>query len=124
MGLGKTLQTLAFLRAVRPATRTGADCLTRAAWHRTPLRLVVCPTSLVFNWVAEAKKFTPELKVLALHGPDRHARFEQIPAHDLVVTSYALIRRDAERYRGLEFDTWSSTKPSTSRTAKPKTPRR
>ena len=38
--------------------------------------LIVCPTSLVFNWVAEAKKFTPELKVLALHGPDRHARFD------------------------------------------------
>ena len=67
--------------------------------------LIVCPTSLVFNWVAEAKKFTPELKVLALHGPDRHTRFEQIQAHDIVVTSYALIRRDAERYRELEFDT-------------------
>jgi len=67
--------------------------------------LIVCPTSLVFNWVAEARKFTPELKVLALHGPERHARFEQIQAHDIVVTSYALIRRDAERYRELEFDT-------------------
>ena len=67
--------------------------------------LIVCPTSLVFNWVAEARKFTPELKVLALHGPDRHSRFEQIQAHDIVVTSYALIRRDAERYRELEFDT-------------------
>jgi SNF2 family DNA or RNA helicase len=67
--------------------------------------LIVCPTSLVFNWVAEARKFTPELKVLALHGPDRHTRFEQIQAHDIVVTSYALIRRDAERYRELEFDT-------------------
>ncbi len=67
--------------------------------------LIVCPTSLVFNWVAEARKFTPTLKVLALHGPDRHARFDQIPASDLVVTSYALIRRDAEKYRGLEFDT-------------------
>jgi SNF2 family DNA or RNA helicase len=65
----------------------------------------VCPTSLVFNWIAEAKKFTPELKVLALQGPDRHQRFDQIPAHDLVVTSYALIRRDAELYRDLEFDT-------------------
>ena len=51
------------------------------------------------------EKFTPELKVLALHGPDRHARFDQIPASDIVVTSYALIRRDAERYRALEFDT-------------------
>ena len=95
MGLGKTLQTLAFLRFIRGRTQpgVGARCL------------IVCPTSLVFNWVAEAKKFTPELKVLALHGPDRHARFEQIPAHDIVVTSYALIRRDAERYRELEFDT-------------------
>src|SRR5207249_4173619 len=36
---------------------------------------------------------------------DRHVLFEQIPAHDLVVTSYALIRRDAERYRALEFET-------------------
>ena len=91
MGLGKTLQTLAFFRS-RRAGATRPD-------------LVVCPTSLVFNWVAEAKKFTPELKVLALHGPERQELFEQIPVHDLVVTSYALLRRDAERYRGLEFDT-------------------
>jgi len=93
MGLGKTLQTLAFLRFIRQ-TQPGS----------APM-LIVCPTSLVFNWVAEAQKFTPELKVLALHGADRHARFSEIPAGDLVVTSYALIRRDAERYRGLEFDT-------------------
>ena len=93
MGLGKTLQTLAFLRFIRQ-TQPGAGPM-----------LIVCPTSLVFNWVAEARKFTPGLKVLALHGPDRHARFEQIQAHDIVVTSYALIRRDAERYRELEFDT-------------------
>jgi superfamily II DNA or RNA helicase len=93
MGLGKTLQTLAFLRFIR---QTQASAI--------PM-LIVCPTSLVFNWVAEAKKFTPDLKVLALHGPDRHGRFDQISTSDLVVTSYALIRRDAERYRGLEFDT-------------------
>ena len=43
--------------------------------------------------------------MLALHGPDRHARFDQIATSDIVVTSYALIRRDAERYRALEFDT-------------------
>jgi superfamily II DNA or RNA helicase len=76
--------------------------LTSAA---TNPHLVVCPTSLVYNWVAEAKKFTPDLKVLALQGPDRHALFKQISGHDLIITSYALIRRDAERYRGLEFDT-------------------
>ena len=88
MGLGKTLQTLAHLRG------------TQSKPH-----LIVCPTSLVFNWVAEAKKFTPELKVLALHGPDRHAKFQQMAEQDIVITSYALIRRDADRYRELEFDT-------------------
>ena len=67
--------------------------------------LIVCPTSLVFNWLAEAKKFTPGLKVVALHGARRHEHFEEIAGSDLVITSYALIRRDAERYRELEFDT-------------------
>jgi superfamily II DNA or RNA helicase len=90
MGLGKTLQTLAFLRTLKKVPQP---------------HLIVCPTTLVFNWLAEAKKFTPELKILALHGPDRHARFSEIADSDIVVTSYALIRRDAEKYRGLEFDT-------------------
>ena len=92
MGLGKTLQVLAFLRSLPRSS------------PKVP-HLAICPTSLVFNWQAEAKKFTPELKVLALHGPDRHARFADIAGSDIVITSYALIRRDAERYRELEFDT-------------------
>jgi superfamily II DNA or RNA helicase len=92
MGLGKTLQALAFLRSRSREPGAKPD-------------LIVCPTSLVFNWMAESKKFTPELKILALHGPDRRARFDKIAAHDVVVTSYALIRRDAEFYRGMEFDT-------------------
>lgn len=91
MGLGKTLQTLAFLQSLQSE-------------RRTP-HLVVCPTSLVFNWVSEAAKFTPELRVVALHGADRHRLFDYVPQADLVITSYALIRRDAEKYRGLEFDT-------------------
>ena len=93
MGLGKTLQTLAFLDFVRRSQPGG------------PSMLIVCPTSLVFNWVAEARKFMPELKVLALHGPDRHSAFADISRSDVVVTSYALIRRDADRYREFEFDT-------------------
>lgn len=93
MGLGKTLQTLALLRFVRQQNPAAAPML------------IVCPTSLVFNWQAEAKKFTPTLKVIALHGPDRHALFSKIPDSDLVITSYALLRRDADRYRGMEFDT-------------------
>jgi SNF2 family DNA or RNA helicase len=67
--------------------------------------LVICPTSLVWNWVAEAQKFTPHLKVLALQGSERHTRFAEISETDLVITSYALLRRDAERYREFEFDT-------------------
>ena len=60
---------------------------------------------MVFNWVAEAQKFTPELSVVALHGAGRHKLFEQAATADLIVTSYALIRRDWERYREMEFDT-------------------
>jgi superfamily II DNA or RNA helicase len=97
MGLGKTLQTLALLQSHPVETRQGALKPTPA--------LIVCPTSLVFNWLAEAKKFTPTLKVLALEGPNREALFQKIPDHDVVVTSYALIRRDADRYREFEFDT-------------------
>ena len=93
MGLGKTLQTLAFLRFVR-ATSPGIGPM-----------LIVCPTSLVFNWLAEAAKFTPTLKILALHGPDRHELFAKIADCDVAVTSYALIRRDSARYRDFEFDT-------------------
>ena len=54
--------------------------------------------------MAEVRKFTPSLKVLAWHGPDRHAQIGEMARSDLVVTSYALIRRDAERYREMEFE--------------------
>ncbi|MSU28083.1 MAG: DEAD/DEAH box helicase [Pedosphaera sp.] len=93
MGLGKTLQTLAFFHSCHTNKKLAGPVL------------IVCPTSLVFNWLAEAKKFTPTLKVIALHGTGRHSRFEDIAKSDLVITSYALIRRDAEKYREMEFDT-------------------
>jgi superfamily II DNA or RNA helicase len=89
MGLGKTVQTLAFLRAHQgdgPA-------------------LVVCPTSLVTNWENEARKFTPELKTLVLEGADRAARFKAIAGVDIVITSYALLRRDIDRLREFNFST-------------------
>ena len=89
MGLGKTVQTLAFLRAHQgdgPA-------------------LVVCPTSLVTNWENEARKFTPELKTLVLEGADRAARFKSIAGVDLVITSYALLRRDIDTLREINFST-------------------
>lgn len=87
MGLGKTLQALAFLR-----TQPGPA-------------LVVCPSSLVFNWQREVEKFTPERKVLVIEGSQRARSFAEIPKADLVITSYPLLRRDAERYRQFEFST-------------------
>ena len=92
MGLGKTLQTLAFIQSCHTNRKLCGPVL------------IICPTSLVFNWVAEAKKFTPELKVVALHGAARHERFKEIAQSNLVITTYALIRRDSERYRELEFE--------------------
>ena len=92
MGLGKTLQVLAYLAARRAAQRPKMPAL------------VVAPTSLLVNWQREAARFTPQLKTAILHGTDRHGLWERLHEYDLVVTSYALIRRDLEHYRGLEFD--------------------
>lgn len=90
MGLGKTLQTLAWLSLARDGERGPS--------------LVVCPTSLVHNWEAEAKKFTPWLRTLVLSGPDRAGRFAQMAQADLVVTSYALLQRDFDAaYDGVSF---------------------
>lgn len=59
--------------------------------------------SLLGNWRREAERFTPELKVLVIHGPHRGAAFMEICNHDLVITSYALIRKDIALYSDLEF---------------------
>ncbi len=94
MGLGKTLQTLAWLSLPRTAAMDG---------KRLPA-LIVCPTSLVRNWEAEAQKFTPWMKTLVVSGPDRARDFARIPKADIVVTSYALLQRDFEdAYCGQEF---------------------
>jgi len=92
MGLGKTLQTLTWLQL----ERHHADA-------RQQPSLVVCPTSLVQNWVEEAARFAPALKVLAVSGAQRHEQHEQIADHDLIVTSYSLLRRDIEHYLEFEF---------------------
>jgi superfamily II DNA or RNA helicase len=85
MGLGKTVQALAFLRPLEGTS------------------LVVCPSSLLFNWSREAEKFVPELKVLRVEGTARNELFQKIPDSDLVLTSYPLLRRDIDRYRRFEF---------------------
>ena len=98
MGLGKTLQTLTWLSL--PRCREDA--------RRVPA-LIVCPTSLVENWRREAAKFVPNMRVLVLSGPDRARLFAQVPDVDLVITSYALIRRDVDfhadcRYAAVVLD--------------------
>jgi superfamily II DNA or RNA helicase len=84
MGLGKTVQTLAHLMIEKAAGRLDRPSL------------IVCPTSLIPNWTAEARRFAPELSVLALHGSGRKASFAAIPRHDLVLSTYPLLSRDHE----------------------------
>jgi SNF2 family DNA or RNA helicase len=88
MGLGKTVMTLAFLLRRKQAE------------GRAP-SLVVCPTSVASNWIREAARFTPGLRVLLLHGPSRDAT--AIGQRDVVITTYALLRRDIERLAALRF---------------------
>lgn len=85
MGLGKTVQTLAFLR------------------HLGGTALIVCPSSLIHNWRIEAERFTPELRLLLIEGANREPLFSRLGEADLVITSYPLLRRDADRYRNFEF---------------------
>ncbi|WP_082805199.1 DEAD/DEAH box helicase [Pseudomonas sp. BMS12] len=87
MGLGKTLQSLAHLLCEKRAGR-----LDRPA-------LAVMPTSLIPNWLDEAARFAPELRVLALHGPKRSADFARLAEYDLLLTSYALLPRDLPHWR-------------------------
>ncbi|MCX6928937.1 MAG: DEAD/DEAH box helicase [Verrucomicrobia bacterium] len=93
MGLGKTLQTLAWLAWLKE--RHGKD---------PKPSLVICPASVLLNWRQEANRFTPHLKVLVLEsGAARHNLRKQIPQHDLIVTNYALLRRDLEELQKFAF---------------------
>ena len=92
MGLGKTMQTLTHILAARDAGKL----------EKTPA-LVVAPTSVVPNWLAEAKKFAPSLTPLVLEGPQRRKYFRSIPYADLVLTSYALLQRDIEKLRHYSY---------------------
>ena len=90
MGLGKTVQALAWIEWLRERDPKGGPAL------------VVCPASVVHNWQREAERFTPRLRVLALtSGEERHTLRHEVPHHDVVITTYALLRRDLDRWRSL-----------------------
>ena len=82
MGLGKTLQSLTFVQ------------------KRGGRALVVCPSSLVSNWAAEVRKWTPELSYAEYVGGKRG----ELSDVDILITSYAILRIDAEKFHALEFD--------------------
>ena len=95
MGLGKTIQTLTMTQKLKNE------------WGHLPAPiLLVCPTSVVTNWQMESEKFTPGLKTMVHQGGDRLRDDEFIAAAqevDMVLTSYALVRRDAEAMRQVDW---------------------
>ncbi len=91
MGLGKTVQTLAFLQLLKSKRQLNGPTL------------IVMPTSLIGNWKNEIKKFTPELSYLELYGIDRADKFKDISKYDIILTTYQLAQRDEEKYRKEKF---------------------
>lgn len=92
MGLGKTLQTICFLAY-------------QSAQQKNAKHLVVCPSSLIYNWKQELEKFAPHLNVLVYHGAGRDATLLDSASHDVIITSYGTIRVDAEQFNAVYFTT-------------------
>jgi superfamily II DNA or RNA helicase len=93
MGLGKTIQTIALLLSLHTDKETG------------PVKaLIVAPTSVVTNWQREIERFGPALKVALWHGAGRKEQEDQLKDAHVVITSYALLRRDLELLKSLKLD--------------------
>jgi SNF2 family DNA or RNA helicase len=90
MGLGKTIQTIALL-------------LWAKSKYKRKLNLVVAPTSVVPNWEREIGKFAPGLKTVVWQGPNRSQRAPELEKADVMITSYALLRRDEELLQALDL---------------------
>jgi superfamily II DNA or RNA helicase len=110
MGLGKTAQALAHLLIEKQSGRLDLPAL------------VVLPTSLIFNWQAEAQRITPSLRVLTLHGTERTEEFRRMADVDVVLTTYPLLWRDidalaAQRFHLLILDEAQTVKNAVSRSA-------
>ncbi|NDC41323.1 MAG: helicase SNF2, partial [Chitinophagia bacterium] len=91
MGLGKTIQTLTFFQHYKNL-------------HGNPRFLVVCPTTLMFNWEHEVDKFTPMLTKMTHHGPRRSANPAAFDGFDIVITTYGTMRSDIKLFKEIEFD--------------------
>jgi non-specific serine/threonine protein kinase len=87
MGLGKTLQAITFLQYVKEK-------------YPGSTQLVVCPTSLIFNWESELQKFCPSLKFHIHYGSQRELNETHFTDFDVVLTSYGVVRNDVEQLSG------------------------
>ncbi len=91
MGLGKTVQTLTFFQHYKNT-------------HTNPKYLVVCPTTLMFNWEKEIDKFTPTLTKIIHHGPKRTMNPEAFADFDVIITTYGTMRSDIKMFKDMPFD--------------------
>ncbi len=89
MGLGKTIQVLALL-------------LKEKETNRKKHSLIVVPKSLIFNWIAEIKKFTPSLSYYVHHGGERRKNLKE-EASDVIITTYGTLRRDINLLKNKNF---------------------
>ncbi|TCD02899.1 DEAD/DEAH box helicase [Pedobacter psychroterrae] len=87
MGLGKTIQTLAMLQKLKEEDEANGT-------HTTSL--IIMPTSLIYNWLNEAKKFTPKLKIHSHIGTARDKDVSIFSRYDVVITTYGVTRVDIE----------------------------
>ena len=91
MGLGKTIQTLTFLQHFKN--------------NNVKLNaLVVCPTTLLFNWENEINKFTPELTYLVHHGPNRTGILENLNKYHIIISTYGTLRSDITLLQKIDLD--------------------
>jgi len=91
MGLGKTVQALSFLDHYK-----SNDGSLKA--------LVVCPTTLIYNWENEIRKFTPGLTYRIHHGPVRTRVKDELHDHDITITTYGTLRSDIKLLMSVSFD--------------------
>lgn len=92
MGLGKTLQAIV---AISQFTQEKPNVCS----------LVVCPTSLLYNWHEEVAKFNPKLRAIVVDGTPncRKKAIENLGKYDLAITSYSLMQKDIDHYKDLEL---------------------
>jgi superfamily II DNA or RNA helicase len=95
MGLGKTIQTLAMLQKLKEEDQENLTLSTS---------LIIMPTSLIYNWLSEAKKFTPKLKVLAHTGGNRVKDVSHFIKYDIIITTYGITRVDVDLLKNFYFN--------------------